>query len=99
MAGYRVFVLETADIVVVGTGAVADNQCRKTGSPPAAAIVDMSMQKYRGSGHAQGQTELRSRTGCCYQLGSRYTCPSMKIMDSQTYSRTSTRILQMFDRV
>jgi hypothetical protein len=27
----------------------------------------------------QGQSELRSRTGCCYQLGSRYTCSLIKI--------------------
>lgn len=81
MAGYRVSVLETADIVVVvvGNRAVADNRCRKTGSPSAAAIVEGSMQKYRGNGHVQGQPEHHSRTGCCFQLGIRYTCPSIKI--------------------
>jgi hypothetical protein len=79
---YTVSVLEIVDIVVVvvvGTGAAADNRCRKTGSPPAAAIVDRSMQRYQGSGRVQGQSELRSRTGCCYQLGSRYTCSLIKI--------------------
>lgn len=79
MAGYRVSVLETADIVAVGTEAVADNLCRKTGSLPAAAIVEGSMQKYQGNGCVRGQPEHHSRKGCYYQLGSRYTCPSIKI--------------------
>lgn len=75
MAGYRVSVLETADIVAVGTGAVVDNQHRKTGMAPAAATAEGSMQKYRGSGRVRGQPERHSRMGCCYQLESRYTCP------------------------
>lgn len=80
MADCRVSVLETAEIVAVGTGAVADNQHHKTGSLLAAATVERSMPKYRGSGRVQGQPEHRSRRGCCYQLGSRYTCPSIKII-------------------
>lgn len=75
MAGYRVSVLETADIVAVGTGPVVDNLRRKTGMPPAAATAEGSMQKYRGSGRVQEQPEHHSRMGCCYQLGNRYTCP------------------------
>lgn len=75
MADYRVSVLGTADIVAVGTGAVVDNRRRKTGMPSAAATAEGSMQKYRGSGHVRGQPEHHSRMDCCYQLGSRYTCP------------------------
>jgi len=62
VVGYRASVLETAGIVAVGTGTVADNQHRRIGTLPAAVVVGGSMQRCQGSGHVRVQ--VHSGTGC-----------------------------------